>query len=163
MATETNHIYGLDPGTGSQRWSRYLGTPFDPSNIPCGDLSPSVGVTGTPVIDQDTGTAYFVSKTYESGGSGVAALYMHAVSVTSGAERHGFPVKIRGTAQNDPTKSFSGTYELQRPGLLLMDGVVYAAFGGHCDTGSYYGWVAGVSTSGQLRALWVARANGSGA
>jgi hypothetical protein len=45
-------------------------------------------------------------------------------------------VKIRGTAQNDPTKSFSATYELQRPGLLLMDGVVYAAFGGHCDTGS---------------------------
>src|SRR5262249_60062231 len=56
----------------------------------------------------------------------------HAVDVITGEERPNFPVPIQGTAQNSP-QTFTPADELQRPGLLLLDGVVYAGFGGHCD------------------------------
>jgi hypothetical protein len=32
VATETNNIYGLDPGNGARRWSRNLGTPWNPAD-----------------------------------------------------------------------------------------------------------------------------------
>ena len=92
-----------------------------------------MGVTGTPVVDTSDNTEYFLSKTYVSGSSGPAEYLMHALSVTTGAERPNFPVLISGVASNDPHQTFDATYQLQRPGLLLMNGVVYAAFGSHCD------------------------------
>jgi hypothetical protein len=63
VATETNNIYGLDPATGAQRWTRNLGTWWNPADLGCGDLTPSIGVTGTPVVDLATNTMYLVSKT----------------------------------------------------------------------------------------------------
>ena len=44
-----------------------------------------------------------------------------------------------------------------------MDGVVYAAFGSHCDITPWQGWVFGVSTAGAVKARWVANATGNGA
>ncbi|GCE14439.1 beta strand repeat-containing protein [Tengunoibacter tsumagoiensis] len=158
VATETNNIYGLNAATGAQLWTRNLGTPFNPSDVTCSDLSPLVGITGTPVIDSATNVAYFTSKSYTNGSSGAVSIYMHAVSVATGEEQAGFPVLIQGIASNDPTHSFNSRDQLQRPGLLLMNGVVYAAFGGHCDRKPYEGWVVGVSTSGQLKALWTTEA-----
>jgi outer membrane protein assembly factor BamB len=156
VATEGDWIYGLDPATGAVKWSRNVGTPWNASDLSCGDLAPTVGVTGTPVIDPSTGTAYFFAKRYASGTSGPAAYEAHAVDVATGQERPNFPVNISGTAQNNPLVSFDPTHELQRPGLLLMDGVVYAAFGGHCDNPPWQGWIVGVSTSGQVKSKWVA-------
>ena len=47
-ATETNHVYGLDPANkGAQRWTRYLGTPWNPADVSCGDITPSIGTTAT--------------------------------------------------------------------------------------------------------------------
>ena len=92
VATETNHVYGLDPATGTAKWSASLGTPWNPADIGCGDLTPSIGVTSTPVIDTATNTAYLTHKTYVSGTSGPAAWYMDALDMTSGQERPGFPV-----------------------------------------------------------------------
>lgn len=161
VATETNTIYGLDPRTGAQRWHRNVGTPWNPADLSCGDISPSVGITGTPVVDPTTDTMYFLDKTYASGDSGPAAWYAHAVDITTGAERAHFPVLVRGTAANDRHQVFDATHELERPGLLLLGGVVYAAFGAHCDRTPYQGWVVGVSTRGSLTTLWTAEA-GSG-
>ncbi len=56
-------------------------------------------------------------------------------------------MQIQGAADNDSSVSFNAANELQRPGLLLMNGVVYAGFSGHCDHRPYQGWVAGVSTT----------------
>jgi hypothetical protein len=154
VATETNNIYGLDPGTGAQKWTRNLGVPFNPSDLTCSDLTPWVGITGTPVIDPATNIVYLTSKTYVSGSSGPATYYMHAVDIASGAEQSGFPVQIQGPAANDPTHTFDGTHQLQRTGLLLMNGVVYAAFGAYCDPKPYEGWIVGVSTSGQISTMW---------
>jgi hypothetical protein len=155
IVTETNNIYGLDPVTGAQKWTRNLGVPFNPSAVSCSDLAPSVGITGTPVIDPLTNIAYFTSKTYVGGStSGPVAWYMHAVDVATGNEESGFPVQIQGTATNDTSHPFDSTTQMQRPGLLLMNGVIYAAFGGHCDRKPYEGWVIGVSTAGQITTLW---------
>ena len=154
VATEANNIYGLDPETGAQKWTRSVGTAWNAAAFGCADLVPTVGVTSTPVIDT-SGTAYFLAKTYVSGGAGPAAWFMHAVDVQTGVEKVGFPVQIQGSAQNNLGVTFNATNQMQRPGLLLMNGVVYAGFGSHCDRAPWQGWVAGVSTSGQLKALWV--------
>ena len=155
VATEENYIYGLDAATGAQQWSADLGQPWNPGDIGCGDISPWIGTTSTPVIDSSTNTVYLTYKTYVSGTSGPAAWYMDALDVTTGVQRPGFPIQLAGAAQNEPTTTFDATHQQQRPGLLLLDGVVYAAFGGHCDHKPYYGWVFGVSTAGQVTARWV--------
>ncbi|PYT07771.1 MAG: hypothetical protein DMF49_07125 [Acidobacteria bacterium] len=157
VATEANWVYRIDPENGNIFWSKNLGPAWNASDIGCGDLTPTIGVTGTPVIDDTTDTIYLFSKSYESGTSGPAIYYVHALDVFTGGERTGFPVHVQGTAQNNPNATFDPTKQLQRPGLLLMDGVVYAAFGGHCDITVWRGWIFGVSTSGQIKARWVSR------
>ncbi len=100
--TETNHVYGLDPATGAVRWSRQVGAPW-PSRD-CEDLQPTIGVTGAPVVDPATNTAYFFAKT--TGGSN--GLYQaNAVDLATGAERPGFPVRVQGAASNDPDLAFN--------------------------------------------------------
>ena len=162
VVTEDNWVYGLDPVTGAVKWSGNVGTPFEiESAFPgCTDLVPNVGITGTPVIDPDTGTAYFLAKTY-SAVPKTPIWQMHAVSMASGQEAPGFPVTISGNAENITHPEFNAEKELQRPGLLLMDGVVYAGFGSHCDIQPYQGWLVGVTTSGQLRTMWATGPNGS--
>lgn len=156
VATEDNWIYGIDPGDGSVRWSRNVGAPWESSDCP--SLAPRVGITGTPVIDPAAGVAYFLSK---SSVSGNAVWQMHAVDLSDGSEEQGFPVEISGEAENLPGVVFKPGQELQRPALLLMDGVVYAAFGSLCDKLPYEGWIIGVSTSGQVTTRWAAAASGA--
>ena len=163
VATEANWIYGIDAVNGAVRWSRNVGTPWNPQDVACGDLMPEVGITGTPAIDDQTGTAYFVAKTYTVGPGTAVRWRMHAVDVTTGIERAGFPVTIQGVADNNPAQPFTPVTQHQRPGLLLMDGVVYAAFGGHCDAPPFRGWVVGVSTAGQIRAMFSTRAGDAAA
>jgi hypothetical protein len=159
VATESNDLYLLDAATGAITAQRALGAAFDATTLPegaCGDIKPTVGITGTPVIDTSSGTAYFFSK------SSAGVWTFHAVDAGTLAERTGFPVTISGTAQNESAHTFDGVHQHQRPGLLLMGGVVYGGFGAHCDVGTYRGWIVGVSTSGQLKALFSTE-KGSGA
>jgi hypothetical protein len=164
IATEKNKVYSLNSATGAMNWSQplSLGTPWNPNDLTCGDLTPSIGITATPVIDTATNTAYLTHKTYVSGTSGAARWYMDAVDLSSGTEKAGFPVELGGAAQNQPSMTFNPTNELQRPGLLLLNGVVYAGFGSHCDRNSWQGWVFGVSTAGQVKARWVDVPSGTG-
>jgi hypothetical protein len=156
VATENNFVYGLDPATGATQWSQHPAQAWDPGLVGCGDIQPSIGTTSTPIIDNSTNTVYFTYKTYASGPPGPAAWYLDARDVTTGAERSGFPVPLSGNADNLPSISFTPTTQQQRPGLLLMDGVVYAAFGAHCDVSPWRGWVFGVSTTTHtVTARWV--------
>jgi len=165
VATEKNKVYGLDPATGALKWAKALnlGTPWNPADIACGDLTPSIGVTSTPVIDSATNIAYMTHKTYASGTSGPAKYFMDAVNMTTGVEEPGFPVEMAGTAQNAPGRTFTPTTQLQRPGLLLMGGVVYAAFGSHCDVKPWQGWIFGVSTAGKVTTRYVDNLTAEGA
>src|SRR5215472_4902155 len=56
VCTESNTVYALDADTGGiTYWKTNLGAPYSSG---CMDLLPVVGITGTPVIDLDSGTMY---------------------------------------------------------------------------------------------------------
>ena len=152
VSTETDNVYGLDPATGNQQWSDDLAPngPWNPADVGCSDLVPSRGSTSTPVIDTSTNTVYLTHKTYDD--SHNAVWWMDALNVSNGQELPGWPVQLSGTADNDPSLTFHAKDQDQRPGLLSMNGVVYAGFGSICDNSPFDGWVFGVSAStGQSR------------
>jgi len=117
----------------------------------CCDLTPEVGITGTPVIDQGTGTLYVVAKTKEVvGGTTTYVQRLHALDITTGAERCGGPAVIQasvpGTGDGNDGHGkvpFNALRENQRPALLLNNGVVYIGFASHADQPPYHGWVLG--------------------
>jgi hypothetical protein len=116
-----------------------------------GDITPEVGVTGTPVIDPARGILYVVSKSVSAN---QATFYqrLHAINVLTGAEEAGSPALITatypGTGDGGTTVSFSPRQENQRSGLSLVNGIVYLAWASHEDTAPYYGWVIGYSYNG---------------
>jgi iron transport multicopper oxidase len=159
--TMNNYAYGLDPVTGAILWSRQFGAPVQAADLGCYDED-TYGAESTAVVDQSTNTEYLVNLQFVSGTSGPQAFYVHALNLDNhGAEEPGFPVQIQGTASNDSSQTFTPSLENQRAGLLLMGGVVYAAFAAHCDIGSYQGWIAGVSETGTLTTLWTDSATGT--
>jgi hypothetical protein len=160
VVTEDDWAYGIDPVTGARRWERRVGTPVNALEAPveCTDVQPHVGITGTPVIDTERNVAYFVANEIVEG---QVAWRMHAVDLANGNEAAGFPVTIQGNAQNLAGVRFEAGQELQRPALLLMNGVIYAGFGSHCDKPPFEGWIAGVSSSGQLTTLWASAVHGA--
>lgn len=157
VVTEQNWASRIDPETGLVQWARQIAVPWNSGDIGCSDLAPWVGTTGTPAIDVSSNTAYFFSKTYASGASGPAAWDAHALDIITGHERPGFPVRIQGAASNNPSQLFDPTLQMQRTGVLLMNGVFYAGFGSHCDFSPWQGWVVGVSISGQIKVMWDSR------
>src|SRR5262249_2276953 len=145
VATAKNQVYGLDPEKGTIKWSRSLGAPLGNGEVACGDMGSDIGLAGTPVIDQATGIAYAFVKTHLNGGpSGPGGWYVHAIDVATGVEQPNFPVLVNGAASNDTSQVFAPQLESQRTGLLLMNGVIYAAFGSYCDNPPWLGWVVGV-------------------
>lgn len=154
VVTETDWAYGLSPVSGAIEWSRQIGRPFRDLSLGCADLTPDLGVTSTPTVNPSTGIAYLVDQSYLSGNSGPVGWFMHAVNPTTGAEMPHFPVLIKGPADNNRKQPFTATKEMQRPGLLFLGGVIYAAFGSHCDFPPYSGLVVGVSTGGRQTTMW---------
>lgn len=164
VATEHDSVYAFDAdaNAGSNAnplWFASLlttahgaasGATTVPSSLLSADITPEVGITGTPVIDPSTGTLYVVSKTKE-GSSFVQRL--HALDVTSGAEKFGGPVVIApsiagtGSGSVNGKLTFDPEWENQRPGLLLLNGVVYVGFAAHGDNGPWHGWILGFSAS----------------
>ena len=133
VCTENNSVYALDADTaGITYWQINLGTPF---TSVCGDLTPVVGITGTPVIDLRSGTLYVDTKLAAG-----PAHKLHGLDLTTGSEKFGGPVTIAAS-------SFSADVQEQRPGLLLLNGIVYVAYGSHCDQGSYHGFVLGYNAT----------------
>jgi hypothetical protein len=148
VATEADNIYGLDPATGATQWTDSLGTAWSSSVLGCGDLTPTLGITSTPVYDPTTNTVYAMAKEAPDGATSTdPQWFLHALDATTGVERVGWPVQIGGHPDNAPSETFNAETAGQRAGLLLLDGVVYAGFASHCDHPPYNGYVAGVSTT----------------
>jgi hypothetical protein len=116
---------------------------------------PELGIMGTPVIDPTTGTLYVVAETQvTAAGSAGDSYSLHALDVATGAEKFGGPVLIDPTAHGTGKGAgrggiirFNAAYQLERPALLLSDGLVYAAFGSLNDIGPYHGWIVASSAS----------------
>ena len=157
VATENNVVYGLDPITGDVKWQtpqELLGPPWPTAGTTCPDLQPNAGVTSTPVVDN--GVVYLTSKTWDGTDVTAPTYWMHALDISTGAEEPGWPVALAGAPTNDPDHAFQPRLQLQRSGLLLMDGVVYAAFASHCDDPPTRGYVMGVRTGATpaLATMW---------
>ena len=115
-----------------------------------GDMTPEVGVTGTPVIDPKAGTLYVVSESvvYSLGLRFHARL--HAIDLATGAEEPGSPVRITASypAEGGKKVSFDPRTENQRAGLAFANGTVYIAFASHEDRRPFYGWILGYRYDG---------------
>jgi hypothetical protein len=111
-----------------------------------GDISPEIGINGTPVIDQSTGTLYVVAKSIISSSS-TFFQRLHAIDIGTGNEKTGSPVAIAGsypgTGSGGSSVAFSLKQQNQRAALALVNGVVYIAWGSHEDSTPWYGWVMG--------------------
>ncbi|MHA6764010.1 choice-of-anchor D domain-containing protein [Streptacidiphilus sp. PAMC 29251] len=154
-ATENNYIYGMDAVTGAITWSRSVGPSWPASTLGCGDLVPNIGITSSPVYDPATGAVFFLAKVNDGADAAHPHFYMHSINPATGAERSGWPVVIQGQASNNPGNTFNAETANQRPGLLLLGGVVYAGFASNCDYGPYVGYVAGVkTTTPAMSTLW---------
>ena len=157
VTTEKADAYALDPASGAVLWKREFGKPFKASTIGCSDLKPDLGSTSTPVIDPSTGTIYLTTRLQVGKKIAGSRWYLQAISAASGEERPGFPVQISGTPYNTPGVPFNEGFAMQRPGLLLANGVVYLAFASNCDITPYRGIVAGYSAAtGALTSMWSA-------
>ena len=154
VATEHDSVYAFDaddPKTATPLWQTSLGPSVPIAAIAITySLVPEVGITGTPVIDQSTGTLYVVGMTYEGGN---AIFRLHALDVATGGEKFNGPVVIQGSVPGTAPSSTNGLLNfipanhLQRPGLLLANGNVYIGFGSHEDTLPYQGWIFGYSAT----------------
>lgn len=153
VATEDDWIYGIAAVTGEVKWSRQLGTPWPAASEGCTDLTPNVGVTSTPVYDPASGTIYTVAEIVPPNGTAFnPQFHMYGMNAQTGAITEDVP--IAGAPVNDPTRPFNPFNQLQRPGLLLQNGWVYAGFGSHCDINPYDGYVAGVNVSAHAVTMW---------
>src|SRR6266700_793989 len=147
VATENDWVYGLNATTGAVEWSDSLGTPYNITT--CGDLTPNIGVTGSPIYDPANGNVYLIAQIMRSSGPAYRLYGINAQ--TGGITKRRW---IGGSPTNDPSISFNGAQQLERPGLLLMNGWVYAAFGSHCDHNPYVGFVVGAQLSSSSETLW---------
>ena len=129
-----------------------------------------VGVTSTPVIDRITNTLYVVARvSTKKGAMDDGANYLYAMNIADGSFRLP-PKKIEAV---DPASGdvFDPHCERNRPGLLLVHGVVYVAFGtlncdGFCPVTQtpYHGWVLGYRADSLAQvAVFDASPGGAGA
>jgi hypothetical protein len=173
VATENDTVYAFDADrAGPPLWQANLregGSAVPSTAFACGQIVPRVGITGTPVIDRATGTLYVVAMVeHTSSGHTTYAQRLHALDIATGAEKLGGPVTIAGSVPGKGAGSkggklaFDGFLHLNRPGLALSNGVLYIAFGSHCDLGDYHGWVFAYGADHlQFRAAFSVTPNGS--
>jgi len=180
VASEHDTVYGFDADTGTTLWQV---TALEPGETPsdnrgCGQVTPEIGITSTPVIDLTEGphgTIYLVAMSKDSSGNYHQRL--HALDVTTGAEQFGGPMNISaqypGTGANSQSGNvvFDPKQYKERAALLLLSHVVYTTWASHCDFEPYTGWVIGynettlaqqyvlnVTPNGSEGAIWAAGA-----
>lgn len=150
VGTSNNSIYAFDADNNSGAnanplWQINYGAPY---NGPGGTW----GICGTPVIDPGTGTIYFVARTVVNNN---ALNTLHALDLSSGAEKFGGPHQIQISVSGNGDGSSGGTIQfsacanqqMQRTGLLLNSGSIFFGWGSPNDVFPYHGWLAGYSAS----------------
>jgi hypothetical protein len=183
VATVNNSLYAFDAddaAVSTPYWEVNL--TYNPSSYrpikaldmtdACGhlnykDFSGNMGIVGTPAIDEATNTLYVVARSVTKSGPAVFVQYLHAIDITTGAEKSGSPVYITatypgtGSGSSGGVMTFNQQKQNQRPGLLLNNGLVYICWASHCDWTPYQGWMMGYDASTlQLKQVYNAAPNG---
>src|SRR5665647_402478 len=176
VATSNNSIYAFDADSANVSnpyWQKNL-TPLNsrpPRNGDmigaCGgnysDITGTIGIIGTPVIDSATHIMYLVARSVDP--SNIYSQYLHAINITTGDEVSPGPVlitaQVPGTGDGGTVVTFNPQKQNQRAGLLLLNGIVYITWGSHCDWDPYYGWVIGYDkTTLQQKSVYNTAPNG---
>jgi outer membrane protein assembly factor BamB len=148
-ATENDTVYAMSARSGRILWSRHLAKPVPSDDLPCGDISPEVGITGTPVIDLARDEIFVDADTLIKGPSasnGVEASHrVFGLDLLTG--------KVELDEQSMPKAGEDQLAQLQRPGLALDDGRVVIAYGqnsGDCPgpNGPAHGYVVSIPEKG---------------
>ncbi|MGC9943937.1 MAG: LamG-like jellyroll fold domain-containing protein [Verrucomicrobiota bacterium] len=164
-ATENDSVYAFDSDSGNgpnaqPLWKTSFINPaggitplqsavdLQASSSP-GFYGPLVGISGTPVIDPVTGTIYVAAKTKEVAEGVTNFVYrLHALDVATGAEKFGGPIVIDGSVAGEgdgfvpyDTVDFLPLKHMNRPALLLANGILTVTFTSHQDFPPYHGWV----------------------
>jgi outer membrane protein assembly factor BamB len=137
VATENDTVYALSASTGAVAWSAHLGSPVPSSSLPCGDITPSAGITGTPVIDPSRSEIFVVADELIDGSPG------HRLVGLSTSSGH-----VEMSQDADPPGAVPADL-LQRTGLTLDAGQVVFGMGGNDgDCATYRGRVIAVPETG---------------
>jgi len=139
-ATENDSVYALAADTGAVLWSTHVATAFNPATVLhlCGDITPTVGITGTPVIDAARSEIFVVATEQVPGG---ASHHLIGLNLYTGA--------IDLDEDIDPAAVVAPAYELQRVSLGLTAGRVIIGMGGNSgDCGTYHGLVISAPEDG---------------
>ena len=162
VATENDTVYALDSVTGAIVWQHHVATAVPSSELKCGDIDPTVGITSTPVIDPATRRIFAVGLSWDGSNASSIRHQLFGLSLDTGAVAPGLPASV------DPPGSHPD-YQLQRPGLALDAGRIVIGYGGNdgdCgeSEGLYHGWIVSVPESGgALKSFEVAKSSGGGA
>ncbi len=154
VVTENASAYAFDADSGSQLWKvTALGANETTSDSHgCGQITPQIGITDTPVIDRANGphgAVFFVAMSKDASSNYHQRL--HALDLTTGAELAGSPSEIQATFPGNGYGSTNGMQVFdpgqyaERVGLLLMNSQIYLAWTSHCDDDPYTGWLMAYS------------------
>jgi len=156
VPTEHDSVYAFDADTGAVLWQTTMLKTGEQSSDPrnCGQVSPEIGVTSTPVINRSggpNGAVYVVAMSKD--GSGNYHQRLHALDLALGTELFAGPVDIQATYpgtgdnSNGTNVVFDPSQYKERAALLLLNGVVYLGWASHCDNRPYTGWIMGYNAS----------------
>jgi hypothetical protein len=159
VASESNVVTAIDAATGDTVWTRTLGRPVPLSAFGCGNIDP-LGITGTPVIDEASGSLYLDAIVGDTAGP---RHRMFGLSLKDGAPLPGWPIDV-ADALRAKGETFDPRVQNQRGALLLLNGTLYVPYGGFFgDCGNYHGWVVGVPVADPQRvSAWRTRGRGGG-
>ena len=158
VVTEHGSVYAFDADsingmTAASLWkTSTLGSGETTSdNRGCGQVSPEIGITATPVIDRTRNAIYVIAMSKNSAGNYFQRL--HALDLATGAELFGGPKNITATYPGSGDNSSGGNVVFdpkqykERPGLLEINGTIYTTWASHCDIRPYTSWVMASSAS----------------
>ena len=169
VATEHDQVYAIDVDTRRVMWQRdFLGSEgnvttvssedVSSDDIVCEDMTPEIGITGTPVANLVSNTIYLVVKTKETqNGQATFHQRFHALDLATGTDKL---AATEITSPPDPGGQFGAARfdpltNNQRSALLLANEQIYVVWASHCDQGAYEGWLMSFDqTTLQLTAAW---------
>jgi hypothetical protein len=156
VVTEHDSVFAFDAdsvngATGTFLWktSALQSGETSSDDRGCGQVTPEIGITSTPVIDRTRNAIYIVAVSKDSGGNYFHRL--HALDLTTGKELFGGPTTIAATYPGSGANSSNGNVVFEasryneRPGLLQINGTIYTTWGSHCDAGPYNSWAMSYS------------------